>query len=307
MIAVYSESPLSPPGLKNESVAAFVIVVVIVSATVGVVSWNGTSRITHTGSTTTTTETISCPTLNSTQASGNSSVRVPNYGPLLGNFSAISMVYDLYGSSGNFAISASLLVLNRSFASARPVYLVNVTAKEVSSNVTMVSTNDYTTTTSTTIGNQTQMGSVLGLVVSNGSMTLVEKSSGESAVASQLATFPLNFFEPFVLLNSSVSNHALYPLNSTVVTIGSTRMVVTNYEIPTFVLVDLVEGCGSESSSSSTAMTSYEAIQAGRVPGTDFTLVTQLSARFAFQSNSSSPSGPWTATIIAKVSSFSVG
>jgi hypothetical protein len=288
--------------LKNESVAVFGIVLVLVTAAVGVVSWNGRSATVFAGSTTTTTQTISCPTLNSTQTSGNGSVRFPNYGPLLGNLSAISIVENVYGSSGNFATSVNLLVLNRSLTSSRPVYLVNVTMKEVSSNVAMVSVNDFTTTTSTTSGTQTQMGSVMGLVVSNGSMVSVERSSGI-----QLTSFPLDFFEPFVSLNS-ISNYALHPLNSTVVTIGSTRMVVTNYELLTLVSVELLEGCGSETSSVSTVAAVINGVfQAGRVPGTDFTLITLISERFAFLSNSSSPSGLPPATITEQVTSFSVG
>lgn len=293
--------------MKNESVAVFAIVLVLVTAAVGVVSWNLGSITAYAGSTTTTTQTISCPS-NSTQTSGNSSARVPNFGPLLGNLSAISIVENVYSSDGNFSLLANLLVLNRSFTSSRPVYLVNVTAKAVSSNVTMVSGNGSTTTTEKTGGNQTQMGSVLGLVVSNGSMVSVERSSGEYSAMPQLTTVPLYFFETIVSLNFSASNYSLHPINTTVVTIGSTRMVVTNYELPTLVLVQLLEGCGSETSSvSEVVIVSNVLIQEGRVPGTDFTLITLLSERFAFQSNSSSPSGFPPSTITEQVKSFSVG
>jgi len=282
---------------------------VIVSAAVGVVSWNSSSLPPYAVSTTTTTQTISCPTLNSTQTNGNSSAQVPNFGPLLGNLSTISVVENVNGSSGNFAVSASLLVLNRSFTSSGARYLVNVTMKAISSDTTVVSssslTNGSTTTTTTTGGNQTEVGSLLGLVGSNGSMVSVEKSSGEFAVASQQSTTPLGFFASVASLNSS-SIKVLHPLNSTVVSIGSMRMLVTNYELPVTVLVLLSEGCDSASPGAPLTITvSHGAVQAGRVPGTNFTLVTLLSERIAFQSNSTSPLSLPLESITEKVTSFS--
>ena len=293
--------------MKNEAVAVFVIVLVLVTGTVGVVSWNGNSMAAFASSTTTITQTVSCPTVNSTLTSGNNGNRAPDYGPLLGNLSAISMVENVRSSSGNLSISASLLVLDRNLSSSSPVYLVNVTVKGVSSNVAVVSSNGLTTTTSTISGNQTQMGSVLGLVVSNGSMISLERSTGEPAVTLQLTTFPLEFFGSFVSLNHYTSSYALRAVNSTVVTIGSTRMVVTSYLLPTLVLAQLLEGCGSEPSSVSTVATvSNVVIQAGLVPRTELTLLTLLSERFAFQSNSTSPS-LFPARITERVTSFSVG
>jgi len=293
--------------LKIEPVAAFVLVAVIVSATIGAVTLKSGLPPAYTGSTTTTTETISCPTLNSTQTSGNNS-QPPNYGPLLSNLSSISTVEDVHSSQGNFAVSASLQVLNRSYSSSSPVYLVNVTVKEVSSNVTMVSSSGFTTTTSTTGVSQPQVGTVLGLVASNGSIISVEKSSGVAAVMEQVTTFPLEFFEPFASVSSLGSTPSLHRLNSTVVTIGSTRMVVTNYAMPTYVLVALLEGCGSESPMVSTTSTvSNGTIQVGRVPGTDFTLVTQISETLAIQTNSTASSGIHSASFSERVTSFSVG
>ena len=95
---------------------------VIISGAMGAVAWNGGSLSSaYTGSTTTTTLTIPCPTLNSTQTSQNGPARPPDYGPLLGNFSAISVVESVYGTNGNFSILVSLMVLNRSFTNSRPV------------------------------------------------------------------------------------------------------------------------------------------------------------------------------------------
>jgi hypothetical protein len=290
--------------LKNASVAAFVIVVLIVISAMGLVSRNGGS--TYTASTTTTTRTIACPTINSTQTGGSSGVQFPDYGPLLGNFSAVSVAEKVYSSGENLTILAGLLVLNRSFIGSLPVDLVNVTVKEVLSNATMVGSNGLTTTTYTSSGSQTTMGSVLGRVVSNGSMISVERSSGGFAGASQLTIVPLSFFATLASWNSS-SSSALHQINRTVVTIGSSRMVVTNYEGPTVVLVELMQACGSSPSSTSVFTTSHEVIQAGIVPGTDYTLVTSFSARLALQSNSSSSSVPLNATVTEKVSSFIVG
>ena len=293
---------------KVDSVAAFVIVVVIVTAAAGAVTLNGGLPPAYTGSTTTTTLTMSCPTVNSTQTGGNGTPRLPGIGPLLGNVSAITTVENVYSTGGNFVIVSNLLVLNRSFTSSGAAYLVNVTMEEVSSNVTTVNVNGLLTYTSTTVGNQEQVGSVLGLVVSNGSMVSVEKSSGASVVTNELTVYPLGSFEPFASINSTASNLALHRLNSTVVEIGSTRMIVTNYELPTLVMVQLQEGCSPGTPGvSSVATISNGTIQAGRVPGTDFTLITEISESFAFQSNSTSFSGISSASVTEKVTSLSVG
>jgi len=289
---------------RLESVAAFVVTVVIVAAAVGAVSWNGSSPPPYTETTTTTTETIPCSTANSTQTSGGSRIQLPNFGPLLSNLSAISVVENIYTSFGNFGLTQNLLVLNRSITDSRPVYLVNVTVDEEASNVSMVGSNGFTTTT-TTAANQTQMGSVLGLAASNGSMISVEGLSGESDLTSQLTASPLGYFENFISIDSTTSGHPLHLVNSTVVTIGSNRMIVANFEPPTYVLFQLQEGCGSEPPTLSTVATiANETIQAGKVPGTDLTLITLISESFVFQSNSTSPSGIEGASIIAKVTSF---
>ena len=289
---------------RLESVAAFVVTVVIVAAAVGAVSWNGSSPPPYTETTTTTTETIPCSTANSTQTSGGSRIQLPNFGPLLSNLSAISVVENIYTSFGNFGLTQNLLVLNRSITDSRPVYLVNVTVDEEASNVSMVGSNGFTTTT-TTAANQTQMGSVLGLAASNGSMISVEGLSGESDLTSQLTASPLGYFENFISIDSITSGHPLHLINSTVVTIGSNRMIVANFEPPTYVLFQLQEGCGSEPPTLSTVATiANETIQAGKVPGTDLTLITLISESLVFQSNSTSPSGNETASIVAKVTSF---
>jgi len=289
---------------RLESVAAFVVTVVIVAAAVGAVSWNGSSPPPYTETTTTTTETIPCSTANSTQTSGGSRIQLPNFGPLLSNLSAISVVENIYTSFGNFGLTQNLLVLNRSITDSRPVYLVNVTVDEEASNVSMVGSNGFTTTT-TTAANQTQMGSVLGLAASNGSMISVEGLSGESDITSQLTASPLGYFENFVSIDSTTSGHPLHLINSTVVTIGSNRMIVANFELPSYVVFQLQEGCGSEPPTLSTVATiANETIQAGKVPGTDLTLITLISESLVFQSNSTSPSGNETASIVAKVTSF---
>jgi len=292
----------------NKSVAAFVIVVVIVSAALGAASFNVRAPPSYTSSTITTTNTIFCPSVNSTQTPSNSTVRLPNFGPLLGNFSGISVVESVQSSQGNFAALASLQVLNISYSGSRPVYLVNVTMVGVSSNVTMVNIINGFTTTSTTSGNQTEVGSVVGTVASNGSLISVDKSTGVAAITNQLTLFPLGFFETLTPVNSTSPNYVLRASNSAVVTIGSTRMLVTNFELPTVVLVQFVEGCGSGTSTVSTAGTvTNVTIQEGRVPGTNFKLVTQFSETIILGSNSSSTSKFPPTSISEKVTSFSVG
>ena len=296
-----------PLGLKDESVAAFVIVLVLVTAVMGGVSWSGGASAAPTGSTTTTTQTISCPALNSTQTSGGSNAFVPDFGPLLGNLSALSFVENVYGSSGNMVLTADLLVLNRSLTSSRPVFLVNVTVKAVSSSLTTMTSNGLTTT-STIPGSQTLKGSMLGLVASDGSVISVGRSIGDPALTSELAISPFTFFVTLVSLNGFASSFGLHLVNNAFVTIGSTRMLVSNYALPTVVLTELLVGCGPEPLSAAVVETvSDAAIQAGRVPGTDLTLITRFSEKVAFQSNSTSSSSLPAGSVTEEVTSFSVG
>ena len=294
--------------MRNESVAVFVIVVVMVSGAVGFASWNGSPVVPFSRSTITTTETVPC-FASTSEPGGNASA--PDYGPLLGNLSALSVVEYAVAGPGNAVLRADLLVLNRSYTSSGPEYLVNVTVESVGPSTTVSASQGFTTTMNNV--NQTTTVSVLGVVVSNGTMISLERSSGEAAVASQLTTFPLDFFGALVALNPSASSTQsttglLHRINSTVVTIGPTRMAVTNYGLPAFVIVDLLQGCGSETTSTTTVGgISHEAIQAGLVPGTDFTLVTQFSTAFELRSNSSSASAPTSFGILEKVTSFSAG
>jgi hypothetical protein len=293
--------------LKNESIATFLIVVVIVSGALGVLSWAPSGRLSNYGSTTTTTETIPCvtslfkqtSTTTSTGTSRSAENRLPDYGPFLGNFSAITVVLYGFSSTGKSYTTATLLVLNRSSSSSGATYLVNATARSVGPSVTMESTQNFTTTIIG--GNQTRVGSVLARIASDGSPISTERTSGNLSFV-----YPLQFFIPLISIDLSSSNHQLHRVNSTIVTIGSTRMVVTNFELPSEAIVEFQEGCNTEPSSSLTVTFSNLVVQAGRVPGTNFDLVTQYSERLVVPSNSSPSAPPSILVGVEKVTSFTV-
>jgi len=282
---------------------------VIVSGAIGALSWTPKGRVPAYSSTTTTTQTVPCPTslftqtstTTSTGTSGNGENRFPDYGPLLGNFSAITVVLYGNGPTGTSYTTATLLVKNRTSSSSGVTYLINVTMKEVGPNVTVESTPNYTTTMIS--GNQTTEGSVLARVASNGSLISTEATSGNPG----FTYMPLVFFFPLISFNLSRPNNQLHEVNSTIVAIGSTSMVVTNYDLPSEVLVVLQEGCNAGPSTSSTVTVSNWEVQAGRVPGTNFTLTTQFSERFVAQSNSTSSSAsPPILDVVEKVTSFTI-
>jgi hypothetical protein len=268
--------------LKNESVVAFLIVLVIVSGGMGVLSWTTNPSTSTYGSTTTTTQTIPCPTSLTTQTTSTTSTgtnRLPSFGPLLGNFSSISVMLYGHTPTGGSYTSLTFAVLNRSSSSSGPTYLLNITGRTVGPNVTTEETQEFTTTIAS--ANQTWEGSLLGHFASNGSLISTEKTSGNLSSAG----LSLLFLYPMISLNFTSSNNRLHVVNNTIVTIGSTRMVVTNYEFPSEVLVQVLEGCDSVPPINSTSTISYLGIQAGRVPGTNFILTTQISETLTLQSN----------------------
>jgi len=293
--------------MKGESTAAFFIVVVIVCASVGVVTLNEGLPPAYTEPTSTSTLTIPCPTSNATQTSENSTAESQNYGPLLGNLSAITIVEQGSSSAGASIITGSLLVLNRTFTGPTPEYLVNVTIGEVGLNISEVSISNGYTSTTTVSSTQEQTAWELGLVVPNGTMISVEGWNGSSAVFSQTSSFPLTSFSFLSAWNFSSPSTMLHKVNSTVATIGSNRMVVSNYDSPSRTLLEVQQGCGSTPPSTSTVATVYDAtFQAGQVPGTHLTLVTQLSERLLVPASSSSPPGPLNWSVTAKVTSFTI-
>jgi len=293
--------------MKKEAWGTFFIVAVLVGAGIGVASVYGGLPVPFTESTSTTTLTFPCSTSNSTQGTESGPGGFPDYGPLLGNLSAVSIVEREFSPLGNISVTDSLSVLNRTSSGPVPEYLVNVTMTESGANTSEVSVNDGLTTTTTISGTQVQIGSALGLVVPNGTMVSLLRSSGSSLASGQTSAFPLSFFSFMAVSNLSSSIRSFHQVNSTVVTIGTNRMVVTDYLLPALDIVEVQQGCGSSPSNSSTAGTfSDEVLQAGQVPGSRFTLVTQFSETILFAQVYSSTSKAVNASVTLKVTSFSL-
>ena len=266
-----------------------------------------TSSSTRFAPTTTTTFTYPCASsvITRTSASvpastGNGSNHGVNFGPLLGNFSAMTVA--LYGndSNGRSYATYSYVVLNRTSSPSGTIYEVNVTSRSVGRSVT-VSEDENSTTTLVSPGNITRFGSVLEDISSNGSVISTKTSIGNQS----FAITPLQFFTPVIFGVPSSSSQVRTISNSTV-RIGSTVMGVTNLERPVTVEVMVQEACSGRPTSMTVVTVSHWDIQVGRVPGTTFNLVTRYSQEISIRSNSSSPISPSEFSTAEQVTSFTV-
>ena len=172
-----------------------------------------------------------------------------------------------------------MAVLSRSSTPSGPIYEVNVTTKSIERQVTMSGT-QYTTTTIVSPGNVTTFGSVLADVAKNGSVVSMIKSSGN--LSSQ--PLPLALFWFLFLQNYSSSGSRT--VSTSGIMIGTTKMSVANWELPTLVEVIVQDGCNGEPATTTTVTISHSEVQAGQVPGTNFTLVTRYSLVYSIKSNS---------------------
>jgi len=236
--------------------------------------------------TTTSTITYHCPTWFTTQTTtmsttGNTSNRGLDFGPLLGNFSAMTVVLYGNGPTGKSFTSSSMAVLSRSWAPSGPLYEVNVTSESIEPQVT-ISSYGNTTTTITSPGNVTRIGSILADLAKNGSVVSTLRSSGNLSGL----LLPLLFFVPQLSQNYSSSNNRI--LNTSTVTIGTTRMNITNLELPDLVNVVIQEGCGGQQGTTFREVITHWEVQVGQVPGTTFSLLTRYSQTYSIQSTSTS-------------------
>jgi hypothetical protein len=233
-------------------------------------------------------------------STGNGSNHGVNFGPLLGNFSAMTVA--LYGndSNGRSYSTYSYVVLNKSSSPSGTTYEVNVTSRSVGRSVA-VSEDQNSTTTMVSPGNITRIGSVLEDISSNGSVISTKSSIGNQS----FPTTPLQFFTP-ELFGVSSSSSQLRTINNSTVRIGSTMMNVTNLERPVTVEVMVQEACSGTPATMTVVTISHWDIQVGRVPGTTFNLVTRYSQEYSVQSNSSSPISPSEFSVTEQVTSFTV-
>ena len=279
-----------PPRTRRTLV---VVVVVAVLALASLVAYlqigyqHRTTSVLPPVGTTTNTITYPCPTSFTTQTTttsctaNNTSTRGLDFGPLLDNFSAMTVVLYGNGSNGRSLTSSNMAVLSRSSAPSGPLYEVNVTTESIEPQVT-ISSYGNTTTTITSPGNVTRIGSVLADLAKNGSVVSMIRSSGNLSGL----LLPLWLFVPLLSQNYSSSNSRT--IGTSTVTIGTTRMSVTNLEFPDLVNLIIQEGCSGQQATTTKETISHWEVQVGQVPGTTFTLLTRYSQIFSIQSNSTS-------------------
>lgn len=280
----------APPRPRRPIIVVGVVAVLAVAALTIYLEVGNRPRSTPSSSpagTATTTVTYPCPFSSTTQTltttAGSTGSAGSGYGPLLGNFSAMNVVLYGNGTNGKWFASSSMTVLNRSSTPSGLGYEVNITTESVGRRVN-VSETQRVTTTIISPGNFTSVGSELANVAENGSVVSMIRSSGNSS--SQ--PLPLAFFAP--LLMQGYSHPGSREVSASTITIGTTKMAVANWQLPASVDVIVQNGCDGEGATKVTLTTSHETVQAGQVPGTDFTLVTRYALTYSMQSNSTSPS-----------------
>ena len=278
----------APPRPRRPIIVVGVVAVLAVAALTIYLEVGNRPRSTPSSSpagTATTTVTYPCPFSSTTQTltttAGSTGSAGSGYGPLLGNFSAMNVVLYGNGTNGKWFASSSMTVLNRSSTPSGPVYEVNITTESVGRRVN-VSETQRVTTTIISPGNFTSVGSELANVAENGSVVSMIGSSGN--LSSQ--PLPLAFFGPQLLQDYSSSGSR--EVSTSTVTIGTTKMTVTDWQLPTLVQVVVDDACDGVPATTMTVTASHQMIQAGQVPGTDFTLVTRYAQKYSMQSNSTS-------------------
>lgn len=281
---------------RTKILVAVVAVAVIIAAslvteyTQAVNHQRGTESVLPVNGTTTTTATYPCPSSLLTQTNtttagtgGSSKNRGLDFGPLLGNFSTMTVAMFGNGSNGKSFTTSTMTVLSRSPTAPGAAYEVNVTTKSIEPQVT-VSYSQSTTTTITSTGNVTRIGSVLADIARNGSVVSTKRSSGNLSSP----PLPLESFVPLLLQNYSSANSRA--VSTATVTIGTTRMSVTNLALPVLVNVIILQGCNGAPPTKTTLTISDWEVQVGQVPGTDFTLVTRFSQIYSVRSSSTTTS-----------------
>ena len=164
-----ADSPAAPTRPKRIAVVVGIVAALAVASLVVYLEagYQPTTTSGHpfTG-TTATTFTYPCPTSYST-STGTSTAEAPqaglDFGHLLGNFSAMTIVLYGYGPTGNSVTTSSFEVLNRSSSAGAARYEVNITTTAIEPNVSVASVHNSTTTVVSS-GNHTTRSSFLGYV-----------------------------------------------------------------------------------------------------------------------------------------------
>ena len=285
-----------PAGPLGSNRVIIVVGIVIVLAVTSVVVYLQTGNQPSTTSdlpsigTTTTTVTFPCSSAfttqtitNTTNNAGESNNGGLDFSPLLGNFSAVTMVEYGNGSEGRSFTSSSVAVLSRRSTPSGPIYEVNVTTMSIAP-VNLAYLTQNTETTITSSGNITRIGSVLADLASNGSVVSMIRSTGN------LSGLPLSLWYGVSLFSQNYSFSNSRTISTSTDTIGTTRMSVTNMGLPTLVTVVVQQGCGQQAATTTKETISNRDVQFGMVPGTDFALVTRSSQVYSIQWNSTASS-----------------
>ncbi|MDG6908307.1 MAG: hypothetical protein JRN20_21260 [Nitrososphaerota archaeon] len=277
------------------TIAVAILVAIVVIAGVASVYLLGFrdvgGNVSHSVSTITQTSTFPCPTSienQTTSQNGTTVNSLPSFGPLFGNFSA--MTVELYGngSTGNSVTTSSFSVLNRSTytssSGTATAYEVNITTVAIEPNVEVEGFQNYTTTL-VSPGNHTNRESVVAYFSSNGSK-ISTVGIGRNSTASYAGIGYLTYFYPIVTQNYSKS--ALSVINKTTISIGSTKMDITNYEHPALMIISVQEGCNGEPPITNRATIYDWAVQEGVARGKSFSLLTQYHQIYSVNSNPTS-------------------
>ena len=196
-------------------------------------------------------------------------------------------------------LTASFVVLNRTSVGSQEIYEVNVTIVEP--NIAVPSSNLTTTVTQSGGTRGTVMEAMLASVSSNGTVISANGETGYFAL--NLYQQNMNFFS-FLNLRNFPPDHSVV-ISRTTIQIGSTSMNVTNYAVPSTIIIQTMQGCDGSAASMFTESLLDQTMQVGIVPGTNFTLLTLYSLRVSIGSNSTSTGGSQEFPYQIKVVSFS--
>jgi hypothetical protein len=229
------------------------------------------------------------PDANFTQTTSNSTTtnQSPNvWGPLFGNFSAMTVERFSYSTSGNSADVSSFTVLSENSTSSGAIYEVGVKQLQNQSNSPINPTTNY---------------SSVFLVSTNGSIFSPTTGLNESPQAAEFSfLFSMTDFEELISYANFSSKDASI-INATTVKIGEAALKVTNYRHSSLVIVQTP--CASLGTTTETI--SNWTFQTAKILGTNYTLITEMTQHYLIQSNTTvTSSSPQSFSITWKVTSF---
>jgi hypothetical protein len=230
------------------------------------------------------------PNASSTLTTSNSTTAQPPnvWGPLLGNFSSMTVEAYHYSSSGNSVDVSSFTVLSKNVTTYGTIYAVEI--KQLSNQ-------------SNSAFNPTTNHSSIFLVSTNGSVfTAASGLNGNQQEAEFSFLFGMSDFEPIVSFANFSSKDAS-AINTTTVKIGAAEVKVTNYRHSSIMFIRAP--CSASGIPQTIETNSNWTFQAAKILGTNYTLITEVSLHYSVESNSTSSfSSLQSSSLVWKVTSF---